>query len=111
MSGGSLYQVIISDIIIIIICPMALSNFDTKKHACRVQFIEVKKPQKSKIFPFFGETRSDVFCIVKPSPQTQIPKAQQQPSKTQIPISSKGTGADTKILWATTTIPPHLTHP
>ena len=36
--------------------------------------------------------------IVKPGPKTQIPKAQPQPSQTQIPISSKGTGADTEIL-------------
>ena len=34
--------------------------------------------------------------IVKPGPKTQIPKAQPQPSQTQIPISFKGTGADTK---------------
>ena len=38
--------------------------------------------------------------FVKPGPWTQIPKAQPQPSQTQIPISSKGTGADTKILRA-----------
>ena len=47
------------------------------------------------------------FIIVKPCPQTlspQTPKAQPQPSQTQFkgPISFKGTGADTKILWATT---------
>ena len=49
------------------------------------------------------------FLVVKPGPKTQIPKAQPQPSQTQIPISSKGTGADTKILWATTQ--PTQTHP
>ena len=38
--------------------------------------------------------------IPKAQPQTQIPKAQPQPSQTQIPISSKDTGAETKILWA-----------
>ena len=41
--------------------------------------------------------------IVKPRPKTQTPKAQPQPSQ----ISSKGTGADTKILWATHPTPPH----
>ena len=46
------------------------------------------------------------FLIVMPSPKTQIPKAQPKPSQTQIPISSKGTGAGTKILWATRP-PPH----
>ena len=47
--------------------------------------------------------------IVKPRPKSQIPKAQPQPSQTQIPISSKGTGADTKILDhpTTTTTPPY----
>ena len=52
------------------------------------------------------------WTIVKPSPKTQIPKAQPQPSQTQIQISSKGTGADTKILWAThpTTPPPTFKH-
>ena len=39
-------------------------------------------------------------------PQTRIPKAQPQPSQTQIPISSKGTGADTKILDHPTPPPP-----
>ena len=38
-------------------------------------------------------------------PQIQIPNAESQPSQTQIPISSKGTGADTKILDHPT--PPH----
>ena len=50
------------------------------------------------------------MIIVKPQSQTlcpQIPQAQPQPSQTQFkgPISSKGTGADTKILWATTIQP------
>ena len=37
-----------------------------------------------------------------PNPQGPVP-TQSNPVK----ISSKGTGADTKILWATTTPPPH----
>ena len=38
--------------------------------------------------------------FVKPRPKTQTPKA--QPSQANpVKISSKGTGADTKILWAT----------
>ena len=42
--------------------------------------------------------------FVKPRPKTQTPKA--QPSQANpVKISSKGTGADTKILWAT-----HPTH-
>ena len=46
------------------------------------------------------------FAIVKPLPKTQTPKPSPNPVKPS-QISSKGTGADTKILWATTTPPPH----
>ena len=53
-----------------------------------------------------GETRlcaCVLYCqALVPYPLSPNPKA--QPSQTQFkgPISSKGTGADTKILWATT---------
>ena len=43
----------------------------------------------------------NVLSSLSPNP------AQPQPSPTQIPISSKGTGADTKILGHPTTTPPH----
>ena len=46
-----------------------------------------------------------IICTILSSPSPN--PAQPRPSHTQIPISSKGTGADTKILWATTTPPPH----
>ena len=38
--------------------------------------------------------------IVKPRPKTQTPKAQPPTQSNPVKISSKGTGADTKILWA-----------
>ena len=54
---------------------------------------EVKFEQNLRIF------KSEMKKIVKPRPHT--PKSQ-----TQIP-NTKGPWADTKILWATTTPPPH----
>ena len=50
----------------------------------------------------------NLLYIVKPRPKTLTPKGPAPTQSNPVKIRFKGTGADTKILWATTN-PPH--HP
>ena len=49
------------------------------------------------------------YCIVKPRPKSPNPQGPAPTQSNPVKISSKGTGADTKILGHPTTPPPH--HP
>ena len=70
------------------------------------EFIEPRRAQKLCYITTSASQHRQTARIVKPRPKTQTPKAQPPTQSNPVKISSKGTGADTKILWAT-----HPTHP
>ena len=86
------------------------TKFSHSSHTVLTQFVSIKIKLNLSSSHFL---RTFKVLVVKPCPKTQTPKAQPQPQLNPVKISSKGTGADTKILWAThhhpTPPPPH--HP